>query len=175
MREQRQRAKVPFTEEEISSLLEQTCEGIQHAHERLVLHRDVKIDNIFLTSKGEVKIGDFGLCVILRTSEEKIREQVGNIHLRAPEMDRGEPYSFPIDIYNIGLVMYEITTFESCVRYKYDKKPIPDRYSTSLRSIINGLLQDDPLKRIKLSSVLKQLKEAKERKHELDDFELVDL
>ena len=71
-------------EDEVMRIFVQICLALKHVHEGNILHRDLKSQNIFLTSKGVVKLGDFGIARILDSSEEQARTQIGTPYYLSP-------------------------------------------------------------------------------------------
>ncbi len=89
----------------------QICEGLSAAHEKGVVHRDIKSDNIMLTSKGQVKIMDFGLAKIKGASKlTKEGSTVGTAAYMSPEQALGEEVDERSDIFSFGVVLYEMLT-----------------------------------------------------------------
>ncbi len=70
----------------------QIVEGLMHIHQKGVLHRDIKLDNILLDGKGTVKIADFGVSRIVRSRFDKMNEQCGTPAYIAPEILRNQGY-----------------------------------------------------------------------------------
>jgi len=64
----------------------QICLGLKHIHDRKILHRDLKGQNIFLTKQGIVKIGDFGIAKVLSTTMQNARTVVGTPYYLSPEI-----------------------------------------------------------------------------------------
>jgi serine/threonine protein kinase/tetratricopeptide (TPR) repeat protein len=89
----------------------QIGEGLSHAHKHQIIHRDIKSDNMMLTSEGMVKITDFGLAK-LRSSLELTRfgSTVGTVAYMAPEVIRGDEADARSDIFSFGTLMYEMLT-----------------------------------------------------------------
>ena len=79
--------------------------GLQHAHERNVLHRDVKPANVFVSDGGAAKLGDFGTGVF---AAEASQERVGTAFYMAPEVFGGAASSLQSDIYSLGVLAYEV-------------------------------------------------------------------
>ena len=75
-----------WPEEEVMRIFVQLCLALKHVHEANILHRDLKSQNIFLTSKGIVKLGDFGIAKVLDASEDQARTQIGTPYYLSPEI-----------------------------------------------------------------------------------------
>lgn len=88
-------------------IFRQIIQGIHYVHSKGVLHRDIKLDNILLTSEGDVKICDFGVSKIVQNSKQLQTEQCGTPAYIAPEVFRGKGYrGFQSDIWSAGVVLY---------------------------------------------------------------------
>lgn len=83
----------------------QVALGLAHAHERGITHRDLKPANIFLTPKGDVKIGDFGLAQTPNDSDLRVG---GTVPYMSPEQARGESIDFRSDQFSLGTILYEM-------------------------------------------------------------------
>jgi eukaryotic-like serine/threonine-protein kinase len=89
----------------------QICEGLNSAHKKGVVHRDIKPDNIMLTDDGIVKIMDFGLAKLKGTSKlTKTQSTLGTLAYMSPEQARGEEVDQRSDIFSFGVVLYEMVT-----------------------------------------------------------------
>jgi serine/threonine protein kinase len=99
----------PLKLDEALSITIQTCEGLQAAHEKGIVHRDVKSHNIMVTTKGQVKILDFGLAKLRGASVvTKKGTTVGTMGYMSPEQLRGDAVDQRTDIWAIGVVLYEM-------------------------------------------------------------------
>ena len=88
-------------------IFKQIIEGIAHIHSKGVLHRDIKLDNILLDGKGNIKIGDFGVSRIITNINDKMTEQWGTPAYIAPEILRDKGYyGFAWDLWSAGVVLY---------------------------------------------------------------------
>lgn len=86
-------------------------EGLKSCHNNGVIHRDIKDDNIFVSDKGEYKIGDFGVSKILKDSS-KAESLKGTPNFLAPEVYLGkEGYTKSVDLYSLGIVLYRLLNY----------------------------------------------------------------
>jgi len=89
----------------------QLCQGLTVAHEKNMVHRDIKSDNIMLTPKGQVKIMDFGLAELKEASEPtRSGSTAGTAAYMSPEQAQGEEVDQRSDIFSAGVVLYELLT-----------------------------------------------------------------
>ncbi len=89
----------------------QACEGLAAAHEKGIVHRDIKSDNIMITPKGQVKIMDFGLAKLKgATKLTKAGSTIGTAAYMSPEQAQGEEVDHRSDIFSFGVVLYELLT-----------------------------------------------------------------
>lgn len=89
----------------------QILEALEHAHEKGVVHRDIKPQNIILLQDGTIKVTDFGIAR-LTTSETRTMTNtaIGSVHYIAPEQARGDLTDGKADIYSVGVMLYEMLT-----------------------------------------------------------------
>lgn len=95
---------------EVVHLTKQISKALAHAHERGIIHRDIKPQNIMLLRDGTIKVGDFGIAALENEVYENNGEAIGSIHYIAPEQARGECPDARSDIYSLGVMMYEMLT-----------------------------------------------------------------
>lgn len=88
----------------------QIARALAHAHERGIIHRDIKPQNIMLLRDGTIKVGDFGIAALENEVGDMNGQAIGSIHYIAPEQARGELPDARSDIYSLGVVMYEMLT-----------------------------------------------------------------
>jgi NIMA (never in mitosis gene a)-related kinase 1/4/5 len=153
-------------EEEALNYFVQICLAIKHIHDRKILHRDLKSQNVFLTKKGIVKVGDFGIAKSLSSSMDMAKTQIGTPYYLSPEICCDKPYNKKSDMWALGVVLYEMLALSlpflandlprlvtKILAGKY--APLPPQYSRATRSLVESLLQKDPKQRPSINAVLR--------------------
>ncbi len=106
-----QRRVIPW--KEAVHFLTQILRALQHAHDRGVVHRDIKPQNIMLLHSGNIKVTDFGIARFSRSETRTMSENaIGSVHYISPEQARGDFTDEKTDIYSVGVVLYEMLTGE---------------------------------------------------------------
>ena len=89
----------------------QILRALQHAHDKGIVHRDVKPQNIMLLRDGTIKVTDFGIARFSRSDERTITDKaIGSVHYISPEQAKGGPIDEKADLYSVGVLMYEMLT-----------------------------------------------------------------
>ncbi|KAK6541234.1 Cell cycle serine/threonine-protein kinase cdc5/MSD2 [Orbilia ellipsospora] len=152
-----------FTEPEARYFLIQMLGAVKYMHSRNVIHRDLKLGNIFLDEDMNVKIGDFGLAALLIDGTERKNTICGTPNYIAPEVlfGKDEGHSFEVDLWSLGIILYAMLVgkppFQSgnvkeiyqkikVATYSYPANP-PQQISEEAKDLINGLLSPDPRNR----------------------------
>jgi serine/threonine protein kinase len=107
----RERGPLPVTE--VIDITDQICDALEQAHDRNIIHRDIKPHNILLTKTGHVKVTDFGIARAISgntITHQYTQSVLGSVHYLSPEQARGGATDFKSDIYSLGIVMYEMLT-----------------------------------------------------------------
>ncbi|XP_038057120.1 serine/threonine-protein kinase Nek1-like isoform X2 [Patiria miniata] len=179
------RRGVLFPEDQVLDWFVQICLAIKHVHDRKILHRDIKSQNIFLTKKGIVKLGDFGIARVLNSTVELARTCIGTPYYLSPEICENKPYNNKSDIWALGCVLYEICTLKHAfeagnmknlvlkiIRGSYP--PVSPRYSYDLRNLIALLFKRNARDRPSVNTVLKKPFVQRRIEKFLSDTEMVD-
>eukprot|EP00668_Euglena_longa_P001627 GGOE01001921.1.p1 GENE.GGOE01001921.1~~GGOE01001921.1.p1 ORF type:complete len:887 (+),score=274.16 GGOE01001921.1:122-2782(+) len=156
----------PFREDAIMHYFVQVCMALKHLHDRKTLHRDLKGQNIFLTSTNVVKLGDFGISTILMNTNAQARTMCGTPYYFSPELCQNRPYNNKSDIWSLGCILYELATLkhafegqnmkgllQKIVRGNYPA--VSPSYSADLRTLIDSMLQRDPNDRPSVNAILR--------------------
>lgn len=159
---------------EALSIAIQVSRGIQAAHAKHIIHRDIKPQNIIISTDGKVKVTDFGIARAV--SEHTIHSDVmGSVHYASPEQARNGYVSNRSDIYSLGIVMYEMVTgrvpFDGdstvavAIQHLQDEMVPPSTYAPnlpiSLEKIIQKCTQKSPDRRYdSMESLLIDLRKA---------------
>lgn len=89
----------------------QILRALQHAHEKGIVHRDIKPQNIMLLQDGTIKVTDFGIARFARSETRTMTDKaIGSVHYIAPEQARGDLTDEKADIYSVGVMLYEMIT-----------------------------------------------------------------
>lgn len=154
-----------ITDYECRFYINQILEGVKYLHDNRIIHRDLKLGNLFLNELLNVKIGDFGLATRIEFDGERKKTLCGTPNYIAPEILLKKGHSFEVDIWSIGCVMYTLLVgqppFETkSLRDTYSKIKkcdyrLPQTIRKSAADMIVAMLQSDPHLRPCVDKLLK--------------------
>lgn len=114
-----------ITDYECRFYVSQILEGVKYLHDNNIIHRDLKLGNLFLNDQLNVKIGDFGLATRIEFDGERKKTLCGTPNYIAPEILTKTGHSFEVDIWSIGCVMYTLLVGQP----PFETKTLKDTYS----------------------------------------------
>ena len=96
---------------EVIDIMTQLTDGLAHAHEAYIIHRDIKPQNIMIEDNGTIKITDFGIAMAVNATQfTQTNSVMGTVHYLPPEQANGKGATVKSDIYSLGILMYELLT-----------------------------------------------------------------
>lgn len=142
-------------EREALAIFGQLAMALDYIHQRRILHRDVKCQNVFLTRLGMVKLGDFGIAKVLEAADSMAETRIGTPYYLPPEMCTNQPYQFRADVWGLGVVLYEVLALEvpfnapsvAALAMKIcntEPRPVPQVYSSDLRTLLARMMSKRP-------------------------------
>lgn len=94
---------------EVLDIMSQLADGLSHAHEAYIIHRDIKPQNIMIEDNGLIKITDFGIATAINSTQlTQTNSVMGSVHYLPPEQASGKGSTIKSDIYSLGILMYEL-------------------------------------------------------------------
>lgn len=159
-----------LTEPEVQYFLLQIIDAVKYLHSHCIIHRDLKLANVFLDDNLEVKVGDLGLAAQLSEPNERKKTLCGTPNYIAPEIltaPNRRGYSYEVDIWALGIITYTMligsapfdggnvhTTYDN-IRLNELTFPIKEHHiSHQARMFIRSILTTDPAQRLSLDQML---------------------
>ncbi|XP_051939994.1 serine/threonine-protein kinase PLK1 [Hippocampus zosterae] len=152
------------TEPEARYYMMQLLKGVQYLHNNRIIHRDLKLGNIFLNDDMDVKIGDFGLATKIEFDGERKKTLCGTPNYIAPEVLCKKGHSYEVDVWSLGCILYTLLVgkppFETaCLKETYNRikknnYTIPWHVNSAAVSLIKRMLHADPGQRPTIAQML---------------------
>jgi cell cycle serine/threonine-protein kinase CDC5/MSD2 len=157
-----------FTEPEARFFLVQVIGACHYMHTHQVIHRDLKLGNLFLDADMNIKVGDFGLAALIESPGERKKTICGTPNYIAPEVlfDQANGHSFEVDIWSIGVILYtlivgrppfqtrEVSQIYERIRENLYDWPAERAVSQEARDLVQSILTKDPNQRPSLHVIL---------------------
>lgn len=158
-----------FSEESAFKYFIQTCSAVYFLHKHNLVHRDLKPENLLLDENNNIKLTDFGWCDYFN-GKRYLTETCGTYEYMAPEIIKMSPYSFKVDIWALGILLYELLHGETPFfipemykdpskssllfeKIKVNKYKLKEELSEESKDLIKGLLQIDPEQRMSMEKI----------------------
>ncbi|KAI8385565.1 uncharacterized protein GWK60_J11429 [Nakaseomyces glabratus] len=157
-----------ITEPEVRFFMTQICGGIQYMHSNRVIHRDLKLGNIFFDEHYNLKIGDFGLAAVLANDRERKFTICGTPNYIAPEvlMGKHSGHSYEVDIWSIGVMLYalligkppfqakDVNTIYERIKQRNFAYPKDKKISQDAKYLIDDILSLNPMERPSIQEIM---------------------
>ncbi|XP_008578291.1 PREDICTED: serine/threonine-protein kinase Nek4 isoform X3 [Galeopterus variegatus] len=145
----------------------QIAMALQYLHEKHILHRDLKTQNVFLTRTNIIKVGDLGIARVLENHCDMASTLIGTPYYMSPELFSNKPYNYKSDVWALGCCVYEMATLKHAFNAKdlnslvyriIEGKlpPMPRDYSPELAELIRTMLSKRPEERPSVRNILRQ-------------------
>ncbi|XP_071775811.1 rhodopsin kinase GRK1-like [Centroberyx gerrardi] len=140
----------------------QIIQGLEHLHQKRIIYRDLKPENVLLDNEGNVRISDLGLAVELKEGKTMTKGYAGTPGYMPPEMVKGEKYDTSVDYFTLGVTLYEFIAAKNPFRERGEKVErddmkerivnrvvvYPETFSENAKSLCAGLLAKEVDKRM---------------------------
>ncbi|KAM4882189.1 serine/threonine-protein kinase Nek4 isoform 2-T2 [Thomomys bottae] len=145
----------------------QIAMALQYLHEKHILHRDLKTQNVFLTRTNIIKVGDLGIARVLENHSDMASTLIGTPYYMSPELFSNKPYNYKSDVWALGCCVYEMATLKHAFNAKDMNSlvyriiegklpPMPKIYSPELAELIRTMLSRRPEERPSVKGILRQ-------------------
>lgn len=153
-----------FDETTAKRLFHQVLQGVGYLHDKRIMHRDLKLENLLLDKNGVVKIIDFGFAVVLPPAQ-KLKIFCGTPSYIAPEIIQGHMYSFPGDVWALGVLLHVLLSgrfpFKASSQRELYRRilrcacQVPDSFSSEAKALVEACLQKDQAPRPTVEAMMR--------------------
>nr|CAG4645429.1 EOG090X03P9 [Lynceus sp. MCZ IZ 141354] len=153
-----------ITEPEARYFMRQLLLGVNYLHLNKIIHRDLKLGNLFLNDEMELKVGDFGLATRVEYDGERKRTLCGTPNYIAPEVLNKKGHSYEVDVWSIGCILYTLlvgrppfetqSLKETYSKIKKNEYHIPSRVGQLAAALIRRMLHSEPNRRPSVAEIL---------------------
>ncbi|CAE8628866.1 unnamed protein product [Polarella glacialis] len=155
----------PYSEVDAMTIFGQCCLALQYVHGKRIVHRDIKSQNIFMMKAGDVKLGDFGISKVMETNTAVAGTVIGTPSYFAPEICEDQPYGSKVDIWSIGVVLFELLALSLPFQasnvaalvmkiINTEPPPLPSRFREEVHDVVRRALQKIPNDRASADELL---------------------
>ncbi|KAJ0410610.1 hypothetical protein ATCC90586_009091 [Pythium insidiosum] len=152
-----------FSERDAALYVAQLAMALEACHSQRVVHRDIKPENLLLSEQGDLLLADFGWSSANVTSANRRETLCGTLDYLSPEMIRGERYDESVDIWALGIIMFELlvgkppfeapSQDETVHRITDGMVPVPPNLSLAAKDLLLRILQKNPADRLSLAEI----------------------
>ena len=158
--------KLAFSEQEARVIFEQVVSGVKYLHSHAIMHRDLTLANLMITTDMKVKIGDFGLATKIQSPSERHVTMCGTPNFISPEVATRSSHGLEADVWGLGCLLYTLLVgrppFDTAgvrstlTRVVMGDYSLPDNLALSpeVKDLIHQMLLKNPEQRIKLNSIV---------------------
>ena len=157
-----------FPEEQILLWLAQLCLALSYVHDKQILHRDIKTQNIFIQNEHTIRIGDFGIAKGYNQNQDLGGSLIGTPLYMAPEVyNSSKKYSFRSDIWSLGCCIFEMCNLKNAFEAKSwnavfvkvnkgQRAQLNSRYSLDMKNLVDSMLSVNGKNRPTIASILEK-------------------
>ena len=147
-----------LSEEVVQTIAKQLVAALDYLHSNRIIHRDMKPQNILIAADGTIKLCDFGFARAMSNNTLVLTSIKGTPLYMAPELVQEQPYTHAVDLWSLGVILYELhtgkppfytTSIYALIKQIVNEPPVyPGKISPAFKSFLKGLLEKDPKKRL---------------------------
>jgi len=147
-----------LSEDVVQTIAKQLVAALDYLHSNRIIHRDMKPQNILIAADGTIKLCDFGFARAMSNNTLVLTSIKGTPLYMAPELVQEQPYTHAVDLWSLGVILYELftgkppfytTSIYALIKQIVNDSPVyPGKISPTFKSFLKGLLEKDPRRRL---------------------------